>query len=677
MGRKWVSGHRSAGCALEAMESRTLLSTSWADGTANAMAYDSTNDKTWVVYYDAAQQKAKVASRVGSGAWQSYDIPNNGASPGYDINYGSYVSIALDQNNLPGIAYYDSANADLKYTHYDAFNDRFDAATTVVSTNNSGQYPSIDYSRASGSSELMITYFYDNSDSLKYARWSGSSWSFGAVDWDRNVGDSLVEIYGRYSSVKYNPGTGRWSVAYDRTASGSVTGQCRYSEYQSTGAWSTTPTEIYSGGTGGGYNSLSFNGNDPAIAFYDAAAARLRYVRKTGSNPWPSSTAISPSGTTIGLYNTLYFKSNKAQIVTYKKTASKFSLLKYAESATPSVFGAPATLFEGGISAGGGGNSAAENNTGDILFTLIDAASDTLQLRSTAEFSYGRDFDQATDDAHTRFSSRMSPGTATFQGKMWVFGGNSGSSALGDMWNSTDGQTWTQQTLSGDIPVARHNPRLVVSSDGATMWIIGGDGAPDVYKSTDGLAWTRMDNGSGTLPAGLDGYAAIYFNGALYVLGGYDTSGVKNTVYRSTDDGATWTQLSQTSGFTPVYDLAAVVFNNEMWILGGKPNLNNAGGSGTVWRSTNGQSWTSASGSIGARWGHAAVVADMRIWVMGGSSGGSSKRDVYYSLDGIDWTLSADPADFSARFYFGALNYNGKLWALGGSSGGNEVWLSA
>lgn len=670
MGRQHPRNRRSHAALLEKLEQRRLLSASWADGFTNAMAYDAVNDKTWMAYYDEVEDDLRVTSKVGSGAWSTPEVIDNNSAD--NSNYGGYLAIALDRNNLPGIAYFDGENAELKYTHYNSTSGSFDPATLIDTNGNTGHYPSLDYSRATGSSNAIITYYHAGASYLRAATFNGSTWTSAILDIDPNGSTGGLEDIGRFSSVKYNPATQGWAVAYERTGNEYFNGNLRYAT-STGGAW--TKTSIYFTDFGGGYTSLAFNGNDPAFAFYDSTPGDLMYAKKVGANPWSVTRIAGQSGDpvtgTVGLYNKLYFESGKAQIVTYRKTAPG-SVYLIDENAS----WAGTKLFDGG----GSGMSAAEDSSGNILFTMINTdatGKHSVQFRSSAEGDYGQDFTQTTDSSHTRFSSRTTPGAAVFQGKMWVFGGNSGSGALGDLWNSTDGQTWTQETMTGDVPAAVHNPTMVVHSNGSKMWIIGGDGTPNTYRSTDGTAWTRMDGGTGALPSGLNNFSAVYYDGALWVLGGLIGTTVQNSVYKSTDDGATWSSVTPQVPFTAVYDSTAVVFNNQMWVVGGKTSTSTSGGTSNTWRSSDGVNWSFIAGNWTGRWGHALAVANDRLWMMGGNIGsGTSKNDVYYTLDGTTWVQSTGAAAFSARFYLAALGYDGKLFAVAGSSGGDEVWVT-
>lgn len=155
---------------------------------------------------------------------------------------------------------------------------------------------------------------------------------------------------------------------------------------------------------------------------------------------------------------------------------------------------------------------------------------------------------------------------------IWVIAGQN-PAFLNDVWSSPDGINWTQKTAA-----AAFNARLghTVVSFGGLMYLIGGlDGAPtyynDVWSSPDGITWTQvLANGpaSSTQFPGRYGHTCLVYNGALWVIGGYSSTGPVNDVWTSTN-GSTWTQVSVSAVFNPRYAHSSVVFNNSMWVIDG------------------------------------------------------------------------------------------------------------
>lgn len=150
------------------------------------------------------------------------------------------------------------------------------------------------------------------------------------------------------------------------------------------------------------------------------------------------------------------------------------------------------------------------------------------------------------------------------------------------------------------------------------------------------------------------------------------------------ESGEYWTQATSDAAFPARYDHASLVFDNKMWILGGG---NSGVTTGTplmndVWSSMDGATWTqvSAAAPWTARGHFASVVFDNKMWVMGGYDG-SYENDVWYSSDGITWTKATSSAAWSKREGLVGLVYNNKMWILGGSNATNadmrDVWYSS
>jgi len=75
-----------------------------------------------------------------------------------------------------------------------------------------------------------------------------------------------------------------------------------------------------------------------------------------------------------------------------------------------------------------------------------------------------------------------------------------------------------------------------------------------------------------------------------------------------------------------------------------------------------------------ARSGHAAVVFDDKIWVMGGNY----RNDVWYSSDGIEWIEAVTEADWSPRSGLTSVAFDDRMWVIGGENWPyfNDVWYS-
>lgn len=126
--------------------------------------------------------------------------------------------------------------------------------------------------------------------------------------------------------------------------------------------------------------------------------------------------------------------------------------------------------------------------------------------------SDGTDWELMNDDAE--FDGRYGHQLVSFGGKLWVLGGfaNDGQ-VYNDIWSSSDGgASWTEETSSAAWD-ARYLHRVVVHN--SSMWLVGGsefvgvDGSgnvittaiDDVWKSSDGVNWVEVDIPGGSFGA--------------------------------------------------------------------------------------------------------------------------------------------------------------------------------
>ena len=207
------------------------------------------------------------------------------------------------------------------------------------------------------------------------------------------------------------------------------------------------------------------------------------------------------------------------------------------------------------------------------------------------------------------------------------------------------------------------------------MWNTGGAiqvNESRVSFSSDGISWTEV-NAMDSLERAW--HTAVTFNNKLWIIGGFSFVGTGfiegiNDV-RSTIDGINWVLETPSASFSPRGGHSSVVFNNEMYVIGGNSDWGGPTShrTGSVYSSTNGVNWSSR-GSIPARDEHASAVYDNKIWVIGGKSGGTlsgeERNDVYYSEDGSTWVLATDSANFAPRYGHKAFSHKGKLWVYGG-----------
>jgi hypothetical protein len=309
------------------------------------------------------------------------------------------------------------------------------------------------------------------------------------------------------------------------------------------------------------------------------------------------------------------------------------------------------------------------------------------------------------------WNPRDGAGALTYDGKMWMIGGWGPSTlyprtTTNEVWNSTDGATWTQVKpntfLDGSFdPISdwegRHTAGYAVYDN--KMWIIGGDANQghyqnDVWNSTDGTNWTYV-NPSNPVPWGPRAlHNTMVFNNKIWVMGGQTmpgfVAGPAENFHRdiwSTTDGANWTQASpvEPSWSARGMIMGSVVFNNRMWILGGgtysTPTTPEREFHNDVWSTVDGENWMehTANAPWDPRQYHSVTVFDDRMWVLAGYDG-EDRNDVWYSDDGVNWYKQyATPSDLQARHAASVFVHddgNGEaLWIAAGSSLTQDVWM--
>jgi PKD repeat protein len=156
----------------------------------------------------------------------------------------------------------------------------------------------------------------------------------------------------------------------------------------------------------------------------------------------------------------------------------------------------------------------------------------------------------------------------------------------------------------------------------------------------------------------------------MWILGGLSNSGFYNDVW-SSPDGTNWMQVTASAPWSARTGFGAVVFNGQMWVLGGNDgnNLND------VWASPDGTNWTevTAAAPWSPREWFGAVAFNNQMWVLGGNNG-NNLNDVWSSPDGTNWTQVMSAASWSQRSEFGSVMFNDLIWVLGGCCNLNDVW---
>jgi hypothetical protein len=312
-------------------------------GTFNGIAYDASNNLHFVWFdYDTVQLSYSRRNAGGS-TWSPIQVIDN--SP----DVGAFVSLAVNAQGRPAVAYYDPRNADLKFAQFNGTNWDVAVADSRFTT---GYYPSLKFN----GNTPAITYYSKTGGNLKFATRNGTGWTSVVVDGNGDVG--------RSSSLALHPGTGNWSVAYDN----GTDGMFRYAQRNSKGAWAIT--NVTDTEKGGGFTSLSFDaGNQPGFSFYDARNADLKFARRGANNVW--STVVVAAKNSQGLYTSMFFEGMQPVIYYFNRTTD-------AAMSTRRV--GNKWVFENAAAGGGRFLSLAVDKDGFETFAWQETASGDIKI---------------------------------------------------------------------------------------------------------------------------------------------------------------------------------------------------------------------------------------------------------------------------------------------------------
>mgnify|MGYP003115739795 CR=1 FL=1 len=144
---------------------------------------------------------------------------------------------------------------------------------------------------------------------------------------------------------------------------------------------------------------------------------------------------------------------------------------------------------------------------------------------------------------------------------LWVLTTDSGSMEIAHDGNNdvTDGSTWTK--VSSDS-AGNDLEKLWTVAWGNDVWIAAGittgaSSAKEVYRSTDGASWARIDLNS------VSGIGTQQIYGLASDGAGNWMFGQNNKIFASTDDGASWAEMTSYPG-TAVADVG---FTNNTWVV--------------------------------------------------------------------------------------------------------------
>jgi hypothetical protein len=235
--------------------------------------------------------------------------------------------------------------------------------------------------------------------------------------------------------------------------------------------------------------------------------------------------------------------------------------------------------------------------------------------------------------------------------------------------------------MGGRTPI---NPAISPVPGASTIW-------GDVWTSRDhGATWTRLladAEAAGYWPRRAY-FQAVTRANEMYVLGGQNfvvepnpclpgvpgcppfvsRSDFFNDVWRSRD-GATWEQMTGSARWEGRAGLSAIVFGNDIYVMGGSKNDDSSVVGGPparvyfndVWKSRDGREWEllTAAAPWAPRAGAVVVEKNGWIYLLGGEEGFTCDdptkpcppyfNDVWRSRDGAKWEIVTANAGWSPR----------------------------
>jgi hypothetical protein len=151
-----------------------------------------------------------------------------------------------------------------------------------------------------------------------------------------------------------------------------------------------------------------------------------------------------------------------------------------------------------------------------------------------------------------------------FDNKIWIIGGNDGSNGFSetgnfpDIWNSTDGVKWIKQ--ADNLPFGKRAHSQFVFFKGKIYMLNN-----DVWSSGDGMKWSKVADRLGK--ENVFGYAAVVYDNQIWLLG-CNRDGIFQSQVLVSKDGETWT--TQTAPWTPRGAATACVYKDKIVMTGGK-----------------------------------------------------------------------------------------------------------
>jgi len=283
---------------------------------------------------------------------------------------------------------------------------------------------------------------------------------------------------------------------------------------------------------------------------------------------------------------------------------------------------------------------------------------------------------------HGPFPARMRANLAVFGDRLWLLGGAASEpplpgSILRDAWSTADGRTWRREADTLPFgPILEFK----VAVHGGELWALttrieAEAFANDVWKSSDGAAWTRVAADAIAFRwGGNRGSAFASYGGRLWSIWGSPLAGSGESAVQTSADGQTWRIAAGSPLSGGLQRAGAAALGGSLWILGGDGTPNAAFYTDQSWRIDD-AAWTNVPSDTGVlpRFDFALAGHADALWVIGGVATGGAydpegarADEVWRSPDGARWELADAHAPFGRRAGAASASFRGRLWIVGG-----------
>jgi hypothetical protein len=211
---------------------------------------------------------------------------------------------------------------------------------------------------------------------------------------------------------------------------------------------------------------------------------------------------------------------------------------------------------------------------------------------------------------------------------------------IGKIMTSSDGMTWTLQTLPAGPPATTNWAALAYGN--GTYVCVANTGTGDrTMSSPDGINWT-----SHPAAAALT-WSSLSFGNNMFIAGAASGLPTTNTIMTSTDNGVTWTQQTHPS----LPGVGRITWMGTEWL--GQPSSQAASGPWPLLHSTDGINWTLTTET------QPTLAPFVNGQFIRTSGSGILAATIQTSPDLINWTDRGPSLSGIAQFAYGNGTYVG------------------